>query len=310
MNTDIFREIKTIFGLKSAQFEWLGGYEGNVFVSNEDDVVIKFLDASRHSLERLQQEVEWMQLMNRNGVHVPRSVLSKNDKAIEQISGIEQCFYVIVTERIKKTTSQSFLKDPLLIERWGRTLGKMHAISKQHADWHSTYASWDYDHCHPNFILTADQDVQSIWNTYQDEIQKLPKTKDTFGVVHHDLHHENLLLQSDELYVLDFGDLRNSWYVYDLAIAIYTALENNRFRKFEEQGSYYLRFTQTFLRGYERETTLVEESQALLPFFLHYRLVYSYMYFQHTLTDAKKLEVAHILNDMKKRIVTGETVYY
>ncbi|GAK08194.1 phosphotransferase enzyme family protein [Geomicrobium sp. JCM 19038] len=308
MNADIYREVQEAYGLKSAQFYCLGGYEDNVFVSVEDDVVIKFLDASRHSLERLQQEVDWMQLMDRNGVRVPRSVLSKNDKAIERITGIEPCFYVTVTERIKATASKSFLKDSVLIERWGRTLGKMHAISKQHADWHSSYAPWDYDHCHRNFILTADQDVQSIWISYQDQLKALSKTKDTFGVVHHDLHHDNLLLQNNDLYVLDFGDLRNSWYVYDLAIAVHTALENNRFRQFEEEHSYKLRFTETFLRGYERETLLIEESRALLPFFLKYRLVYSYMYFQHTLTDAKKLEVAQILNDMKNRIVTGETI--
>lgn len=54
----------------------------------------------------------------------------------------------------------------------------------------------------------------------RDQLSDYGKGADRFGLVHADLHLDNLILDGDRLAVIDFDDCGFSWYLYDFAAAI------------------------------------------------------------------------------------------
>ena len=120
---------------------------------------------------------------------------------------------------------------------------------------------------------------------------------------------ENLLMSGEEMYVIDFGDVRKSWYIYDVAIPIYTALEHWRHAKSKNGSESIQWFTQTFLAGYCQETHLSDEARNWLPFFIEYRLLYSYLYFIRAFKEQEiSAHVERILENMRIRIETGKMI--
>ena len=67
--------------------------------------------------------------------------------------------------------------------------------------------------------------LRDIRNALSLRLDALPKTSQTFGMIHADLHADNVLRNNDHLYVIDFDDAGYGWHAFDLAVAIYHQLD-------------------------------------------------------------------------------------
>jgi Ser/Thr protein kinase RdoA (MazF antagonist) len=86
----------------------------------------------------------------------------------------------------------------------------------------------------------------------------LPRDPAHWGMIHADLHYNNLLIDGEALSVIDFDDAAFGWYLYDLAVAL---THHQQRAEFDElQGA--------LLAGYRARRPLSEEDEALLPAFL------------------------------------------
>lgn len=56
------------------------------------------------------------------------------------------------------------------------------------------------------------------------EMMALPKDKDSYGLIHNDMHQWNFLLDGDKINVFDFDDSLHGWFALDIGIALYHAL--------------------------------------------------------------------------------------
>ncbi|MFD1412531.1 phosphotransferase enzyme family protein [Oceanobacillus jeddahense] len=165
------------------------------------------------------------------------------------------------------------------------------------------YLDWDHDIKIEDFAKGYGKIIEAKWNKYMDELSTLPKDNNNYGIVHHDLHNENIMIANKEMYVLDFGDVRRSWYIYDAAIPIFHFLENNRHLSRLEQLQIYQRFTKQFFEGYSEETALSENQLNLIPYFLEYRLLYSYLFLMNSFKDKEmSSKIKKHLERMRLRI--------
>lgn len=175
------------------------------------------------------------------------------------------------------------LKEDHLIKAWGKQLGKMHEITKlnNHA-MKQNYLEWDHDIKNEDFAKGHGKIIEEKWKGYMDAFSTLSKNENNYGIVHHDLHNENIMIANKDMYVLDFGDVRRSWYAYDAAIPIFHFMENNRHLSRLEQQQIYQNFTKLFFEGYAEETALSESQLKMIPKFLEYRLLYSFLFFNYS----------------------------
>src|SRR5690625_4856844 len=107
----IIKQSEKVYGVDSDKLELLGGFDDNVFLSHDRNIVIKFLDTKKHRKENLLKELEVIKLMSTNGINTPAPILSQNGKFICGYYSASCPFKLnsAFTERICKRSKERFL---------------------------------------------------------------------------------------------------------------------------------------------------------------------------------------------------------
>ncbi len=63
--------------------------------------------------------------------------------------------------------------------------------------------------------------VNKIAEDLLKEIETLPKDKDSYGLIHNDLHPGNFLIDGERIHLIDFDGCMYSWYAFDIGNALY-----------------------------------------------------------------------------------------
>jgi Ser/Thr protein kinase RdoA (MazF antagonist) len=100
-------------------------------------------------------------------------------------------------------------------------------------------------------ILTARSAIIDVLHSYGE-------APSTYSMIHADLHHGNLLVTGDGIYVIDFDDAGFGWHIYDLAVALYSYQDRPDFED----------LTTIFIGGYRDQRSISESDLELLPMFL------------------------------------------
>nr|WP_245630323.1 phosphotransferase [Amphibacillus sediminis] len=129
-----------------------------------------------------------------------------------------------------------------------------------------------------NFKGVSNVVVQK-WEEFVGELNKLPKDKNGYGLIHNDLHQGNFYVHNDEIIVFDFGDCEYNWFIYDIAIVLYHAVQSIDENENKAREKFAQLFIKAFLEGYLTENNLSSFWLAKLSFFLNYRGIYSYITF-------------------------------
>ena len=101
-----------------------------------------------------------------------------------------------------------------------------------------------------------------IRNNITEILSKLPMDINSFGMIHADLHSQNVLIQGKSLSVIDFDDSGFGWYGFDLAVAIWDRLD------FTATGCHFDIAYKSLIRGYLEERPNTKDIIETIPTFL------------------------------------------
>ena len=111
---------------------------------------------------------------------------------------------------------------------------------------------------------------ESIYN-----IKQLPQEFSTYGIVHGDLWLENILVDEDfKMTMIDFQDCEKHYYIHDLAVPIYSAMEYS-FSGGENISDYGRSIASALLEGYKEENDISPEVIEKLPLFMNVLSLYA-----------------------------------
>jgi Ser/Thr protein kinase RdoA (MazF antagonist) len=113
---------------------------------------------------------------------------------------------------------------------------------------------WD----HPVFSREERQLVIETRDRIRGVMRRYGCDPSIYGMIHADLHPDNLLVSGDRLTVIDFDDAAFGWHVYDIAVPLF----------FYQSSPHFEAILAAFVRGYRSRRGLSEETLALLPAFL------------------------------------------
>lgn len=294
-------------GCQSSEARLLGGYDQHVFevIHCGKPMVVKIMDGAMTSESSVLSECEWLENMLKHGLRVVKPLQLAGDTAINRIS--DDIFYVVYekVEGIHVSPQDQQWWNNSLFEKWGEMMGRMHALAKT---FHPRYPrpQWSNQRLFQEEIAGVDQGLLEKWNRYyQDflDVQKLPQTKEHFGLIHGDLHAHNFLLKDGQLTIIDFGDSEYNWFAYDIAIAVYHTAQT--VPKGPARKEFVMSFFQSFMEGYTRSNAV---TVADIEYFIDYRQLYSYLY--HTVFADKsqwtEKQVAYLEN-MRLSLHSGES---
>jgi len=108
---------------------------------------------------------------------------------------------------------------------WGNTIGKMHRMTKKYLPPEGAYKRPLFE---DNFIsLDHYENIPTVYKKMaqiQKDILTLPRDRDSYGLIHSDMHQYNLLINKGSISVLDFDDCIYGFFALDIGIALYHAL--------------------------------------------------------------------------------------
>lgn len=104
-------------------------------------------------------------------------------------------------------------------------------------------------------LIASLQPIEKLVST----VQSMVTDEDAFGIIHGDLHTENVHFQDEKVTLFDFDHCGYGWRAYDLAATFYLSESQN----------------EALLRGYESLRPLSGTEKACLPVFVHLRQLWN-----------------------------------
>ena len=236
-----------------------------------------------HDLEELNSEHVWTSSLSNAGLLVPEAVVTRSGEAYTSVSFLNSSEYRYVG--LVKWIEGTILNDLILdleekdvsdvYESLGKVVAKFHKATiawekpkdfKRHSfDTDGLLGSkpfWGRFWEAQNATTSEREKLSLIRNNITESLSKLPKDINSFGMIHADLHSQNVLIQGKSLSVIDFDDSGFGWYGFDLAVAIWDRLD------FTATGCHFDIAYKSLIRGYLEERPNAKDIIETIPTFL------------------------------------------
>lgn len=293
---DIFRNFD--FNVEKLTMNKLGN-SSNLIYEFKDGNKEYILRISKNKLEKLsyyEGEMNFINYLFLGKGNVSRVIPSKSNNLVEYVKYDGEYYFISIFEKAKGHSPD--INDEKewnneLFYKWGEAMGKFHALSKCYSqnDIKILRNQWNEDiYFNEEFSMKdKDNSIYEIWNKILVEIKSLPKDKNSYGLIHYDFHHYNFFIDNGKIVIFDFDDCLYHWFVCDIAIAIYHAIEVMGFTNHKEKNLFAYNFIKNFMEGYLSQTYIHEYWIEKIPIFLEYRRICSYS-FMYKLLEGKNLD--------------------
>ncbi len=272
---DILSEARKRYGIDPGTIKLLDGFESFIyaFEKDGDEFVLRISHTIRRSPDLIAGEVDWINYLHKGGVGVARAISSQNGRFVELISdGQEGHFLAVAFTRAKGGSAWEHGRwNKVLFFRYGRLLGRIHALSKRYEPRQPSWRRLQWDdpaNVHIYNWLPADHGIvvaKSKENLAT--LRALPKDRESYGLIHQDAHGGNFFVDAKgEITLFDFDDCVYGWFIYDIAMVIFYAVTNHEYPQAAAAELW-----PEFWRGYCLENDLDPAWLSEIPAFLKLR---------------------------------------
>ncbi|HDR4870334.1 TPA: phosphotransferase [Bacillus cereus] len=211
------------------------------------------------------------EVLYQNGLGVPPIIPSLQGNFVEKFTLDKEIFAVLYKAAPGIHLPRSEWNSNIF-KKLGKQIGKLHRISKSFEkikpvkhinDW---YENEEYNFL--KYIPKEENTIREIASDVLTSIKELPKSPSNYGLIHGDLWLENILVENNSnLTMIDFQDCEKHFYIFDLAVPIYSAIEYS----FAGNGNivdYEYSITKALFEGYQEENELPKEMKDKFPLFI------------------------------------------
>jgi len=306
-NDDILQAAMRCYGIAADQIRPLKAFESFIYEFERDDQA--FILRLGHSLRRTQAlihgEVDWINYLAAHDVSVAKAIRSQNGKLVEVLEdGQGGQFLAVAFVKAPGKPPWKVGWTPEMYAAYGRLFGRMHVLATQYqpADPVWKRPEWDDDLFDfvERYLPASERIARQKYRDVCTHLNDLPKERQCYGLIHQDAHGSNLLVnQTGSLTLFDFDDCAYSWFINDIAIALfYIALDA------DDPPAFTRRFLSHFLRGYRQVRPIDLDWLEQIPWFLKLREIELYAVI-HRDFDVNQIDdpwCARFMHGRKERI--------
>ncbi|MFT4414238.1 phosphotransferase enzyme family protein [Fredinandcohnia humi] len=246
------------------------------------------------SYEAQCEEIKWMTFLLENGVNVAPVISSYEGKLVER-SILASTKNIVLYKEAPGRHLSSTDWNASFLKILGREIGKLHKISKQYKQPILYLKNWyeNEEYQFLKYIPEEESIIRDVTQIITKKINEIPRTENTYGLLHGDVWLENVLVLDNMVpTIIDFQNCEKHYFVYDLAVPLYSALEFT-FRGNGNLLDYQRSITEALLEGYSEESTISSEMCKLLPLFMKLKEVFEYS-LMHMYWPQEKQREEHI----------------
>ncbi|MCB9742854.1 MAG: phosphotransferase [Alphaproteobacteria bacterium] len=255
----------------------LEGFEAHVFRLPGE--ILKITHTLRRDVDGLLAELELVEHLADRGVAVARALRFSSGRLVEQIPDGEGGTFLAYhfTEAPGSNPAREDWTAALL-RQWGQVTGRINREAKSHVPsspartrphWH-TDRMYRFREHYPAELVGSIQRAESVLA----RLRALPRTADTYGLVHGDMHQYNFHVdESGHIIVFDFDDCVYHHFASEVALPLYHTARSIPLSEGPaartEFGEFFL---EHFIQGYQEEHPLTRAELEALPDFMTMRL--------------------------------------
>jgi len=253
------------------------------------------------------EEVTYTNYLYKKGLGVSPAIVSINGNEVEKIRFNNKEVLIVLYEAAKGKHLSRNQWNADVLKELGKQIGKLHRLTRKFEETHSVKYINDWhqneEYAFLKYIPEEETTIRDVAQEILTKINNIPKNKSNYGLLHGDLWLENVLVDRDmKLSMVDFQDCEKNYYIFDLAVPIYSAIEysfvgGGNITKYESD------ITKAIIEGYQEENNLPKEMLEKLPLFIQLKEVFEYS-LMHMYWDKEKLteEQIRIMNHFRMRI--------
>ncbi|MCW9134546.1 phosphotransferase [Bacillus paramycoides] len=253
----------------------LGDFENYIFHAkdrNDEDYILRLTHSSHRSKKEVEAELDFLRYVAEHGAKAAGPYYSIFQNLVEEIGAEDgtsfyaSLFVYAKGEQVKG--DQSSYWGDTFFEAWGKAIGQLHRLTMNYPKTDDR-DTWEEDE---SAIVNEleDKKVKEIATVLMNEIKALPIEKETFGLMHGDIHPGNFHYDGKELTIFDFDDAAYNYFIHDLAMVLYYSVLFTPWTV-EEKTEFARKQLQVLRKGYEYEHRLADSWYESLPLFLRLR---------------------------------------
>ncbi|MFJ7983114.1 phosphotransferase enzyme family protein [Lysinibacillus xylanilyticus] len=253
------------------------------------------------------EEVTYTNYLHKEGLSVSPAIVSINGKVVEKITFNNKEVLTVLYESAAGNHLSRNQWNANVLKELGKQIGKLHRLSRKFEEINPTRYINDWyqneEYAFLKYIPEEEITIRDVAHEILTEIKNMPKDNSNYGLLHGDLWLENILVDRDlKLSMVDFQDCEKNFYIFDLAVPIYSAIEYS----FVGGGNiieYGRGITKAIIEGYQEENDLPKEMLEKLPLFIKLKEVFEYS-LMHMYWNKERLteEQIRIMNHFRMRI--------
>lgn len=244
-------------------------------------------------MERAKMKMELAHYLGENGVNVACPKPGKDGTVFHTVEDKQYIYFSSIMDYIEGESPEIKEYSEDTIRKWGKLTGKLHATTKSFPIWKSIPGGtleWGfeeeisqfYDWCHNEI-------VKEKWKKMKTEMSSWEKNRNTYGFIHNDNHHKNLIVQTNQLTLIDFDCAECTFFLQDLLAPLQGVLfdQSGGFNRPITDMETIKKFYDHFLAGYETENHIEDQWLARLETALNYRRLLLYTVMQDWMESDK-----------------------
>ncbi|WP_199738057.1 phosphotransferase enzyme family protein [Falsibacillus albus] len=230
--------------------------------------------------EDFQGEVEYIRYLFEHGGSVSDVVNSRKGNLLEELTHNNHTFFICMFKKAKGkmlVENNYRYREGIPITEYyyncGKTLGKMHQLSKGYTPIHSRYSFFDkytaeyIEKLIPGSLPLLKEKMFDLLET----LKGLDRNSESFGMVHFDYNDGNYSIDFDtgQITVYDFDNSCYFWYMFDLAGHWTHGVGWIQFEPDAGKRKMFMdNYFETVLKGYKSETGIENSMLDKLPLFI------------------------------------------
>jgi Ser/Thr protein kinase RdoA (MazF antagonist) len=249
MYADNILSIRNLYGFHNYIYEIIG----------DVSFVLRVSRAGSKKEAETKSEIDFLLYLKKNNAPIASPVKSLNNQYVHSVL-IDDSNYIVSAYEILKgmdfRTRGIDEKERLVVI--GRTIGKIHKLSKQYTAKTIIHRrNWsDNPHLIKAASIFANYNIELLnrFKEYMLIMDRFPHNSKSFGLVHGDLLFSNYFFDDkNNIMIFDFDECEYSWYIYDIAVCIYYYLLGGNPKELSGKSEEAKELFYNILQGYQEE---------------------------------------------------------
>ncbi|NIK76530.1 Ser/Thr protein kinase RdoA (MazF antagonist) [Paenibacillus castaneae] len=315
---EVLNEAALRYKADASNAKKLGDFENYVYEVERDGkgYILRLTHSSHRLKEEVEGELKWINFLNGRGIHVSLVHESVNGELVEVVPVSDSNFYVCLFDKAPGSSVQMNSPEfgPELFEKWGATTARLHLATEEYDATETQRLRWDEDD-----LIELDNYIDPVEDKAIVEgnrqlvvsLQQLPQTKETFGLIHSDIHQGNFFYHEGDIHIFDFDDTMYFYFASDIAIPLYYSIwQKYRKETLETRSTVGKEILTHFLRGYMSVRGISREWVERLPMFLNLRdyTLYGVINKKFDLSAKENKIEKQLAAEIRERLIQNEPI--